>query len=385
MSVRPPEPSRRLTIGVDARAAAEVGAGRGRVVRELLVAFGEEPTGHNWVCYARTRWDRDLGERFSWRTIHARDPAWHVLAARSASRECDVFLSSNSYLTVPLLRIPAVALVYDLIAFQRSMRPNLRSTIVERLTLGAAVRRASGLVCISHTTRDELIARYPSAQTKTTVALLGVSPSLSTEPAADLDGSVPAGGFVLAVGTLEPRKNLPRLVDAYRTLPERLQDEHPLIVVGARGWQTGETLAALQSLGPRCMMLGSVSDRALSELYRRCAVFCYPSLGEGFGLPVLEAMAAGAAVLTSNVSSLPEVGGDAVELVDPDSVQSIAAGLIGLLESPQRRAALGARARHRASLFSWASTAVAVREALELAARGAAVPQSRNRIGGRLA
>ncbi len=97
------------------------------------------------------------------------------------------------------------------------------------------------------------------------------------------------------------------------------------MVVGALGWETGPTLAALRSLGDRCTMLGFVSDAALAELYRRCAVFCYPSLGEGFGLPVLEAMAAGAPVVTSNVSSLPEVGGDAVEYVDPREVASIAA------------------------------------------------------------
>ena len=146
---------------------------------------------------------------------------------------------------------------------------------------------------------------------------------------------------MLAVGTLEPRKNLPRLVEAYRRLGGELAERHQLVVVGARGWQTGETLSALRSLGERCTMLGYVSDAALAELYRRCAVFCYPSLGEGFGLPVLEAMAAGAAVLTSNVSSLPEVGGEAVEYADPLDVESIAAGLERVLSDEPHRAELG--------------------------------------------
>ena len=175
---------------------------------------------------------------------------------------------------------------------------------------------------------------------------------------------------MLAVGTLEPRKNLPRLVAGYSALPRALQDAHSLVVVGARGWDTGPTLAALRSLGDRCLLLGHVSDATLAELYRRCAVFCYPSLGEGFGLPVLEAMAAGAAVLTSNLSSLPEVGGDAVEYVDPVSVESIAAGLERLLASPQRRAALGARALERAGKFSWERTAALTLAALERAAGG---------------
>ena len=155
---------------------------------------------------------------------------------------------------------------------------------------------------------------------------------------------------MLAVGTLEPRKNLPRLVAAYSSLPEELA----AAASAGRGGRPrlgdrARRSDALRSLGDRCLLLGYVSDGALGELYRRCAVFCYPSLGEGFGLPVLEAMAAGAAVVTSNISSLPEVGGDAVEYVEPEAVASIAAGLARVLEDdglPARaRANAGALAR----------------------------------------
>jgi glycosyltransferase involved in cell wall biosynthesis len=353
----PGEDNRRpLTIGIDARAASELSAGRGRVVRELLRALAARKDPHTYLCYARTPWEHALDHRFRWRLIPARDPIWHARAATSADRDCDVFLSSNSYLTVSLLHVPAVAIVYDLITFDRAMRPNRRSVVIERLTLGRAVRRARGLLCISHATADALLVRFPEAAGKLTIAPLGVSPMLSGPAAGERD-NLPPPGFVLAVGTLEPRKNLPRLVDAYATLPRTLQDAHPLVVVGARGWQTGPTLAALSSLGERCTRLGQVSDEALAELYRRCAVFCYPSIGEGFGLPVLEAMASGAAVLTSNISSLPEVGGDAVEYVDPMDTASIAAGLDRLLRSTSRRAELGELALARARQFSWSQFA----------------------------
>jgi len=139
-------------------------------------------------------------------------------------------------------------------------------------------------------------------------------------------------------------------------------------VVGALGWETGETLDSLRSLGDRAWMLGYVSDAALAELYRRCAVFCYPSLGEGFGLPVLEAMAAGAVVLTSNVSSLPEVGGEAVAYADPMQVQEIAAQLQSLLGDESRRATLSELARTRAGEFSWARFAELTLAAVERAA-----------------
>jgi glycosyltransferase involved in cell wall biosynthesis len=352
-------PSRPLTIGIDARAAVEVPAGRGRVVRELLRALAartQDP--HRYVLYARHEWtDAELDERFAWRTIAARDPWWHLRAARAANRECDVFLSSNSYLTVCFLRIPAVPIVYDLATFEPTMRPNRRSTIIERLTLGPAVRRSAALLAISQATADALAAHFPAAVGRTSVAHLGPAPAHAGSLTAAEAAALPAPGFVLAVGTLEPRKNLPRLVEAYRSLDAELQARHPLVVVGALGWETGPTLTALRSLGERCTMLGFVSDAALVELYRRCAVFCYPSLGEGFGLPVLEAMAAGAPVITSNVSSLPEVGGSAAEYVDSRDVASIAAGLRRVLGDESRRAQLSRDGPKRASEFSWESFA----------------------------
>jgi glycosyltransferase involved in cell wall biosynthesis len=357
-----------LTIGIDARAATEVAAGRGRVVRELLRALSARKEPHTYRCYARTCWEQPLDERFHWDLIGARDPLWHAHAAAAATRDCDVFLSSNSYLTVALLRVPAVVIVYDLVTFEPKMRPNGRSTLIERLTLGLAVRRARRLVCISQATADALGSRFPAARGKMTVTPLAVSPALLHPGEAESE-SLPAEGFVLAVGTLEPRKNLPRLVAAYSSLPGSLQEAHPLVVVGPLGWRTGPTLAALRSVGDRCVSLGQVSDGALAELYRRCSVFCYPSLGEGFGLPVLEAMASGAAVITSSISSLPEVGGGAVEYVEPESVESIAAGLRRVLGSPQLRAELGARALRRAAGFSWDRTAELLLAELEHAAQ----------------
>ncbi len=366
MSTRPSP-----TIGIDARAASEVPAGRGRVVRELLRALAErEPDDHRYVLYARSAWtEQPFDERFSWRLIGAREPWWHVLAARAANRECDVYLSSNSYLTTAFARIPTVPIVYDMVTFEPTMRPNRRSTVIERLTLGTAVRRSTSLLAISQATADALGARFPRAVSRTVVAPLGVTPALAGTLDAEEAETLPAAGFVLAVGTLEPRKNLPRLVEAYRRLDRRLQDEHPLVVVGALGWETGATLDALRSLDGRCSMLGHVSDAALAELYRRCAVFCYPSLGEGFGLPVLEAMAAGAAVLTSNLSSLPEVGGDAVDYVDPRDTASIAAGLRSMLEDEPHRAELGSRARARSAEFSWKRFVETVLSTLDMAAR----------------
>jgi glycosyltransferase involved in cell wall biosynthesis len=368
---RSPTPVYARTIGIDARAAVEVPAGRGRVVRELLCALAARPDdGHRYVLYARQPWAAELDERFQWRSIDARDPWWHVRAARAANRECDVFLSTNSYLTTGFLRVPAVPIVYDLTTFEPAMHPNRRSRAIERLTLGLAVRRSAALLSISQATAEALVGRFPGAASRTVVGHLGVAPALSPTLEAAEAAKLPPPGFVLAVGTLEPRKNLPRLVAAYAAMDPHLQAAHPLVVVGALGWDTTGTLDALRSLGERCTRLGYVSDAALAECYRRCAVFCYPSLGEGFGLPVLEAMAAGATVLTSNVSSLPEVGGEAVAYADPAQVSDISAQLQALLGDEGRREELSTRARARAEEFSWGRFAQVTLETLERAARG---------------
>jgi glycosyltransferase involved in cell wall biosynthesis len=365
-----------LTIGIDARAATEEIAGGGRVVRELLRALAMRPEPHAYRLFARERWEEPLDRRFTWALSGRPDPLWNVAAARAASRGCDVLLSTNSYLTAWFAHVPTVLVVYDMVAFDRALRPSARTAAIERGTLGPALRRAAAAVCISQATADALMSRYPAARPLVSVAPLGVSPALrAADEAADLPGR-----FVLAVGTLEPRKNLPRLVAAYASLSEELQAAHPLLVAGRIGWEAAETLEALRDLGDRCRMLGPVSDACLAALYERCTVFCYPSLAEGFGLPVLEAMAAGAAVVTSNRSSLPEVGGDAVEYVDPTEVGSICAGLERLLRDGARRAALGERARARAAQFSWERFADGTLAVLERVAAGRGGRQGRYRV-----
>ncbi len=360
-----------LRIGIDARAAAEEGAGGGRVVRELVRALAARDDSHAYRLYTRDLWPEPLDARFTWCVIPARDPVWHLRTALAASRECDVFLSTNSYLTAWLTRIPVAPIVFDLVAFDPALRPQRRSGMIERATLGPAVRRSAVLLAISQATADDLMQRFPRARGKTVVTPLAAAPSLAL-PAKQLPPGVPERDFVLTVGTLEPRKNLPRLITAYSRLPHAVQIAHPLVVTGRLGWEADETLAALGALGSRAIRTGFVADDELGLLYRRCALFAYPSLGEGFGLPVLEALAAGAPVLTSDRSSLPEVGGDAAVYCDPTDVGSIADALGALLGDPLQRRRLRRAGPQRASMYSWDRTAAAVLDALEAIGPGTA-------------
>jgi alpha-1,3-rhamnosyl/mannosyltransferase len=360
-------------FGIDARAATEEGAGGGRVVRELVRALRARDDEHRYVLYARQRWDEPLDERFSWELVAARDPVWHARVAAAAGGRCDAFLSTNSYLTAWLIRTPCAPVVHDLVAFDPELRPQRRSGAIARATLGVAVRRSAALLAVSQATADALVARFPSARGKVTVASLAAASSLGAAPD-ELPQGVPDEGFVLAVGTLEPRKNLPRLVEAYRRLPEDLQAAHPLVVTGRLGWDAGDTVTALRSLGDRVVQTGFVPDAQLAALYRRCALFAYPSLGEGFGLPVLEAMAAGAPVLTSDRSSLPEVGGDAAAYCDPTDTDGIARELEALLRDEGRRAAMREQGPPHAATFSWSRTAQIVLDTLERISRAERVP-----------
>src|SRR3954468_20596497 len=161
--------SRQLRIGIDARAAAEVPAGRGRYVRELLRHL---PTGHDYRFYARARWDDPATG--DWRLIDSPDPLWHVRAALAASRECDVYLSTNSYLTAWFTRIPTAVAVMDLIAWMPEMSPQKRAARIEKATIRLGLRRAALAICISEHTERDLVARFPAARGKTTAIPLGV-------------------------------------------------------------------------------------------------------------------------------------------------------------------------------------------------------------------
>jgi len=199
--------------------------------------------------------------------------------------------------------------------------------------------------------------RYPSLESRSVAIPLGVSERFSGAVAGDAAARLGVTGeYVLAVGTREPRKNLGRLIRAFAELPTELRERFSLAVAGPPGWDDSEA-HALASADARVVMLGFVDDADLPSLYAGASVFAFPSLAEGFGLPVLEAMAAGTPVLTSDCSSLPEVAGDAALLVDPAAAGSIGAGLARLLGEPGLRSDLAARGRDRAAAFTWERTA----------------------------
>jgi alpha-1,3-rhamnosyl/mannosyltransferase len=221
-------------------------------------------------------------------------------------------------------------------------------------------KRADALIAVSENTRCDAIEYLGLPPERVVTIHSGVSDAYfdatdDNARAAALKYSL-TRPFVLVVGTIEPRKNTARLLDAWAALPEGLRREYELVFAGPAGWASAEVMERLKRGGEGVRWLGYVEERDMPGLTRAAAAAAYPSLYEGFGFPVAQAMAAGTAVLTSNVSSLPEVGADGCEYVDPRDVESIRAGLAELLESDALRARLGragaatARVRYRWSI-----------------------------------
>ncbi len=348
-----------MRIGIDARAATESPGGRGRVVREVLRALARRDDRHRFALYARSPWEgAELDERFEWRLVAGREPGWQLRAARRAGRECDVFLAANTYAMAGLLAIPAVPVVHDVLPYRRALGRPLANWLAEAGALAAVAPRAAGFITVSQATADALTRRHPATRGRITVAHLGVSPSLGepTEP------PIAPAGFVLALGWGR-RKNLAGVAEAHALLPARLRMAHPLVVVGPARDAGSRPDGSLTELG-------RVSDGELGALYRACGAFCLPSLAEGFGLPVAEAMAAGAPIVISRRGSLPEVAGDAAVYVDPESPASIARGLARVLDDPAVRERMARRGRERAATLTWERTAGRILGALEGAAAG---------------
>jgi len=221
-----------------------------------------------------------------------------------------------------------------------------------RIVAGEAAR----VIAVSQATADDLTELYGVEPARISVVPLGVEPPGAADQAAAarlLADLGVRGPFLLAVGTLEPRKNLPRLLAAFGEVTDELPD-HFLVVAGPVGW--GPTLRPTWD-SVRVKLAGPVGDPVLRALYRTAEGLAYPSLYEGFGLPVVEAMAHGLPVLTSDRSSLPEVAGDAAVLVDPLDRGAIAKGLVRLVTDSALRRRLADAGPRRAARFTWPATA----------------------------
>ena len=243
--------------------------------------------------------------------------------------------------------------------------------------LPRAVDRARLILVDSEFVRQEVLSTFGLEPTRVRTTYLGVKEAFAPRTAADAASTLSAlnleyGQYVLSVGTIEPRKNLQHVLDAFERLPAALRERYPLVVAGANGWQSSDLLKRIHNLSDRQVrFLGPVDQGRLPDLYAGAAVFVFPSLYEGFGFPPLEAMASGVPVIVSDRASLPEIVDDAGELMNPEDPVETSERLRSMLEDPAHRRELAWRGIAQAARFTWAACAENTLESYRFALVGA--------------
>ena len=363
-----------MKVGVDARLLSRPLTGIGRYTLEMSRALSKDSRVSLYL-YSPSPLNPELMQIFESACI--KTGGWNNCLLRQIWTESylplwvkkdglDVFWGPAHRLPLWLpSTVSRVVTIHDLVWKYAgdTMRP--LSRLLDRYQMPAAIRMADAVVANSRATADSIEKEFHININKLSVIHLGAIHlgailSKNSKAFEELNGQRNCRPYFLFVGTLEPRKNLHRLLMAYSHLPDVLKDQSILVIAGGKGWGGVDIIDMVASLGigKYVRILGYVDEATLSSLYANALFLAMPSLYEGFGLPLVEAMVHGTPVLTSNNSSMPEVAGDAGLLIDALDVESIKQGLEKLIINPNFRKALASRAVDNAARFNWDAAAV---------------------------
>ncbi len=259
---------------------------------------------------------------------------------------------------------PSVVTIHDMTLWLYPQHHYAKRLLAMRPIIPLAARRAAAIIAVSQSAKQDIVRLLRVPADKVHVVYEAASSCFRPLPAGPAQTALRqkyglSERFVLTVGTVEPRKNLVRLLEAFAQLCKRDGQTHTLVFVGGRGWKDGPVFAAVErlDLGHQVQFLGHIPTADLVGLYNLAEALAFPSLYEGFGLPAIEAMACGTPVVTSRRGSLVEVAGNAAQFVDPLDVESIAEGLHRVLDDAAWREELRAKGLAQASRFSWTQAA----------------------------
>jgi glycosyltransferase involved in cell wall biosynthesis len=276
-------------------------------------------------------------------------------AIELAVPRADIFHASNQIHAIPR-SMALTGTIYDMTCMLMPEFHTPANVRAESRHYDRVFKRAQGLIAISQSAKDDAVRLLNLNPDKVRVIYPGI-PDRYFHAEPDTTKYKLAKPFILFVGTVEPRKNVDTLLDAWLQLPASTRDAHELVFVGPVGWAGNATVNRLRSGIQGVDVLGYVPETDLPGLTAAATAFAYPSFYEGFGFPIAQAMAAGVPVITSNVSSMPEVAGDAGIVIDPHSASDLAAAMERLLASPALRVQMGRKGRELAARFTWKNSA----------------------------
>ncbi|MFZ3171881.1 MAG: glycosyltransferase family 1 protein [Carboxydocellales bacterium] len=366
-----------MKIGIDARPLRHPYTGIGKYLEQILRVLAIYDKENEYFLYSHQDFELSfpITERWHIRIgwggvgtiwLHTQLP---FMIARD---KLDVFWGPQYAIPFWPRRLPRVITVHDLVFHHY---PETLPTLIwlhNKYVLHRYLAAVDKVIADSHSTKNDLLKVYKTNEEKLQVIHLAAecAESTDTTPSAGeelLKKLQITSGYILCVGTVEPRKNLMRLLEAYANVKKGQGVNAPFVIAGSYGWKYQGILQRVDELGlsEQVIFTGRLTETELDVLYRNALIFVYPSLYEGFGLPPLEAMLRGIPVITSNTSSLPEVVGDAGIIVDPYNVQEIASAILNLYTNEDLRKDYSLKGTARAREFSWEKTAQATLDVLK--------------------
>lgn len=370
-----------MRIAIDAHSVGTGLGGNESYATNLIEALATIDSVNEYTLYVtRPEAVRRFSQRwpnFVVRQTRPHTPLIRIPLTLSAElRKNPVDVLHVQFTAPPFAPCPVVVSIHDLSFEHLPETFKRRSRAQLRLTVRRSARKATHILALSEHARADIVATYGIPADRVTAIPLAAADRF--QPVVDERELQRvrhtygiAGDYILTVGSIQPRKNLGRLIAAYARLRTDAKVGHPqLVIVGRQAWLVGETLRAIRDSGfsDSIILTGYVPDDDLPALYSGARCFVYPSFFEGFGLPPLEAMKCGVPVVAGNRTSLVEVVGDAGILVDPLNPEAIASGLSQVLSDEDLREELGSRGLERSRLFNWRETAKRTLEVYERAA-----------------
>jgi len=362
-----------VRIGIDARKLHDFGIGT--YIRNLLRELARLDRSTEFVLLCRpddSESIRALGENF--RPVIELAGNYSIAeqfkVPLALQRERVTLFHAPHYVLPPLVRCRSVVTIHDCIHLMfPQYLPNRGALAYARTSMAMAAKRATRVLTVSETSKNDIMRFFGTAASKIDVIYNAYDARFGVEPREEDVVRVREryqlhDEFVLYAGNVKPHKNLERLIDAFHIVRSRGLDHLKLVMIGDDISKYASLRRAVHQyqLHKYVRFLGYLPEETLAVMYRLAGVFVFPSLYEGFGLPPLEAMASGTPVVTSNVSSLPEVTGDAAQLVDPYDPEAIADGIYRVLTDVDLRRELRRRGLARARQFSWETSVRRVRE-----------------------